>query len=262
MHGLFDSFLVSSSSIDDEAWTDRLDKHTGAVFYVSPADSPGKSSGTPRNSHRRSLSVGDLATYSTSSPGHSIDGPEHEGVNLSSQSRGTRRHILGRMYGSLKKKATRASSQERQGHSETVSHDVNTVNVSGLYEGPRLKPALPPSLGLQTKTVHPRSSIEGMSATLMQFVKGQAAESRYVWREYGHLYHAVLYVTLDVDEEASDNSKVKGHCVVIAHSESCLMWSLCSAITTLKQLASLAVVAEHGTVVGRGGGGAAWGQTQ
>lgn len=172
---------------------------------MSPVDSPGQSPGRPRSSHRRSLSVGDLARYSTNSPGHSTDGQQPEAVNLSTQSRGTRKHILGRMYGSLKRKATRSSSHERQSHSEIVSHSVNSGNLSGSYEGPHLKSALPPSLGLQTKTVHPRTSVEGMSATLMQFVKGQATESRYIWRQYGHLYHAVLYITLDVDEGASDD---------------------------------------------------------
>ena len=208
-------FLFLPSSIEDEAWTDRLDSRTGAVFYVSPTSSAGQNtSGRPWSSHQRSLSVGDLASYSTGSPRRSADDgeqPEEEILLNSTQSRGARKHMFARMYDSLKRKTTRSSSRERQINPATVPCNItSSANLPAEGEGPCLRTVLPPSLRLQTKVVHPRACIEGMSSTLMQFVKGQSTESGYRWKQYGHLYHAVLYLTLDVGEETSDDSKVEG----------------------------------------------------
>ena len=201
------------SSIEDEAWTDRLDRRTGTVFYVSPTSSSGQNaSGMPWPSQRRSLSVGDLASYSMTSPGQTAVSQPPEGAGLlnSTQSKSARKHMFARMYGSLKKKAARSSSHGRPSDPGTGARDVSsTVNVSAKGEGTCVRAVLPrSSSGLQTKVVHPRASVEGMSATLMQFVKGQPTESRYTWKEYGHLYHAVLYMTLTVEEETGHDSKV------------------------------------------------------
>ena len=208
-------FSLRYFSIEDKTWTDRLDRRTGSVFYVSPASSTGQNTSDRPWSRRRSLSVGDLASYSLTNPGHSAgsQAPEEADFSInSSQNRSARRHMFARVYGSLKKKATRSSSRGRQSDPETVTRNVaSSMNLSGKGEGASLRPILhcsSSSGGLQTKVVYPRASVEGMSSTLMQFVQGQPAESRYMWKQYGHLYHTVLYMTLDVGEEDGDDSKV------------------------------------------------------
>lgn len=203
-------------SIEDKTWTDRLDRRTGSVFYVSPASSTGQSTSDRQTwPRRRSLSVGDLASYSLTNPGHSAGSQAPEEADFainSAQSRSARKHMFARVYGSLKKKATRSSSHGRQSDPETVTCSVaSSMHLSAKGEGACLRPLLhcSSSGGLQTKVVYPRTSVEGTSSTLMQFVQGQPAESRYMWKPYSRLYHAVLYMTLDVGEEAGDDCKVR-----------------------------------------------------